>query len=129
MPSGSKPRTSSCLTTSVEAKLELLRELLERRSLRAVALTAADSVAWVTGGVTNRIEPGNPAGPLWIVVGPDTAAAVTTNVERARLEEEAELPFELHEAPWYEPGGLGWTKSPRWATVSGPTTEAPSDRS
>jgi Xaa-Pro dipeptidase len=103
---GSTEHVSSARAVEVETKLELLRELLERRGLRSVALGGAASVAWITGGLTNRIEPGNPGSPLWIVVGPDTAAAVTTNVERARLEAEAVLPFELHEAPWYEPDGL-----------------------
>jgi Xaa-Pro dipeptidase len=93
----------------VEAKLLLLRGLLERRGLPAAVLAGPDSVAWLTAGLTNRIEPGNPVSPLWLVVTADAAAAVTTNVERPRLEAEAglsELGFELHEAPWYEPDGL-----------------------
>ncbi len=90
----------------VDSKLALLRGLLERRGLDAVVLSGADSVAWLTGGVTNRIEPGNPSSPLWLVVTRDSAAAVTTNVERPRLEVEAGLGMELHEAPWFEPGGL-----------------------
>ena len=90
----------------IESKLVLLRGLLERRGLDAAVLSGTDSVAWLTGGVTNRIEPGNPASPLWLVVTHDSAAAVTTNVERPRLEVEAGLGLELHEAPWFEPGGL-----------------------
>jgi Xaa-Pro aminopeptidase len=93
----------------VESKLALLRGLLERRGLDAVVLSGTDSVAWLTGGLTNRIEPGNPSSPLWLVVTAKTAAAVTTNVERPRLDAEAglgELGVELHEAPWFEPGGL-----------------------
>jgi len=93
----------------VEAKLALLRRLLELRGLDSAVLRGADSVAWLTGGLTNRIEPGNPASPLWLVVTADSVAAVTTNVERPRVEAEAELAelgFELHEAPWYEPDGL-----------------------
>src|SRR5205809_1659360 len=93
----------------VEAKLALRRRLLELRGLDSAVLRGADSVAWLTGGLTNRIEPGNPASPLWLVVTADSVAAVTTNVERPRVEAEAELAelgFELHEAPWYEPDGL-----------------------
>ncbi len=93
----------------VESKLALLRGLLDRRGLDAVVLSGADSVAWLTGGLTNRIEPGNPASPLWLVVTRETVAAVTTNVERPRLDAEAglrELGVDLHEAPWFEPGGL-----------------------
>src|SRR5689334_10752820 len=92
----------------VEAKLALVRGLLERRALGAIALTTTGPVAWLTGGITNRIEPGNPASPLWIVVTPTGSAAVTTNVERPRLVAEsglAELGIELHEAPWHEAEG------------------------
>src|SRR5882762_1082742 len=95
-------------TDEVQAKLSLVRGLLDRRRADAVVLSGADSVAWLTGGLTNRIEPGNPGSPLWLVVTADAAAAVTTNIERPRLAAEAgldELGFELHEAPWYESGG------------------------
>jgi len=93
----------------VEWKLGLLRGLLERLELDAVVLDAPGHVAWVTGGVTNRIEPGSSVSPLRIVVTPAGAAGVTTNVELPRLEAESGLPtlgMELHEAPWYDPDGV-----------------------
>jgi Xaa-Pro dipeptidase len=93
----------------VAAKLALVRRLIERRSLPAIVLNESGPVAWLSGGVTNRIEPGSPASPLWLVVTPDRFAAVTTNVEHARLEAESglsELGVEIHSAPWHEPGGL-----------------------
>lgn len=93
----------------VGAKLALVQGLLERRGLAAVVLNGPGPVAWLTGGVTNRIEPGSPASPLWLVVTEAGALALTTNVERPRLEAEsglAALGIELHEAPWYEPGAL-----------------------
>ena len=37
----------------------------------AVVLNEPGPVAWLTGGVTNRIEPGSPASPLWLVVTRD----------------------------------------------------------
>ncbi len=89
----------------VERKLALVRGLLERRTLRAVVLDAPGPVAWLTGGVTNRIEPGSPVSPLWLVVTPTAAAAITTNVERPRLEAEsglAALGIELHEVVWFD---------------------------
>jgi antitoxin VapB len=93
----------------VDAKLTLLRALLERRGLDAAVLTGADAVAWATGGVTNPIERGVPTSPLWLVVRGDGAAAVTMNVEYPRLDAEAglrELEIQLHEAPWHEPSSL-----------------------
>lgn len=92
----------------VGAKLALVRELLDRRALPAAVLSTSGPVAWLTGGVTNRIEPGNPASPLWLVVTSSSVAAVTTNVERPRLAAEsglAALGIDLHEAPWYDAGG------------------------
>src|SRR5277367_4407467 len=93
----------------VEAKLALIRGLIDRRGLPAIVLHEPGPVAWLSGGVTNRIEPGSLASPLWLVVTPDTVAAVTTNVEHARLQAESrlsDLGIELHAAPWYEPGGI-----------------------
>jgi Xaa-Pro dipeptidase len=93
----------------VDAKLALLRTLLERRGLDAVVLSGADAVAWATGGVTSPIERGVPASPLWLVIRSDGAAALTTNVERSRIDAEAglrALEISLHEAPWYEPLSL-----------------------
>jgi Xaa-Pro aminopeptidase len=93
----------------VAAKLALVRGLLDRLGLLAIVLNEPGPVAWLSGGITNRIEPGSPASPLWLVVTHDAAAAVTTNVEYARLQAESGLPelgIELHTAPWHEPGGL-----------------------
>jgi len=93
----------------VDAKHALLRQLLERRGLEAAVLTGADAVAWATGGITNAIERGAPMSPLWLVVRADGAAAVTTNVEQARVDAESglrELDIALHDAPWYEADSL-----------------------
>src|SRR5579862_845560 len=93
----------------VAAKLALVRGLIDRRGLPAIVLHEPGPVAWLSGGTTNRIEPGSSASPLWLVVTPDTVAAVTTNVEQARLHAESDLPqlgIEIHSAPWHEPGGL-----------------------
>jgi Xaa-Pro dipeptidase len=93
----------------VDAKLARVRGLLERRSLDAVVLSGADAVAWVTGGITSPIERGVSVSPLWLVVRGDSVVAVTTNVERPRIDAEAGLAgleIPLQEAPWYEPLSL-----------------------
>jgi antitoxin VapB len=100
---GTAEQPTMSRTDEVQAKLARVRSLLDGR---AAVLSGADSVAWLTGGLTNRIEPGNPVSPVWLVVTPDAVAAVTTNIERPRLAAEAGLDFELHEAPWHEPGGI-----------------------
>ena len=99
--------TEPALVTERAAKLAALRELLDRRGLPAVALTGTDGVAWVTGGLTNRIEAGNPASAAWVVVTPDAAHVVTTNVELPRLRAEAALDeFELRGVDWFDADGF-----------------------
>lgn len=102
-----EPELADRPTPEVKRKLAAVRSLVERRQLDAVVLQRADAVAWVTGGLTNRIEAGNPASAAWVVVTPDAAHIVTTNVELPRLAAEASLGgFELHGADWFEPDGL-----------------------
>jgi Xaa-Pro dipeptidase len=93
----------------VDAKLIALREWLGRRSLAAAVLSGADAVAWATAGLTSAVERGAAVGPLRLIVTADSAAVVTTNVERPRLDAEAGLEalgFVLHDAPWFEADSL-----------------------
>src|SRR5437868_7331968 len=106
---GTTEQIRGSVRQEVDAKLALVRSLLARRDLDAAVLGGADAVAWVTGGMTNPIERGAPTSPLWLVVRGDGVAAVTTNVEHARVDAESglrELEIPLHEVPWYEPHAL-----------------------
>jgi Xaa-Pro aminopeptidase len=94
-------------TTERTRKLADVRDLLERLGLPAVVLRGTDGVAWITAGLTNRIEAGNPASAAWVVVTPSEAHIVTTNVELPRLAAEGGLEeFELHGVDWFEPDGF-----------------------
>jgi Xaa-Pro dipeptidase len=103
-------RTEHLETTvraEVEAKIARVRHVLARRDARAAVLTQAGSVAWVTAGITNPIERGNPASPLWVVVTSNEVTALTTNVEHPRLREPlARIGLSLKGVAWYEPAGL-----------------------
>jgi Xaa-Pro dipeptidase len=102
-----EPSLGDSRTTEVAHKLASVRELIADRSLPAVVFRQTDAVHWVTGGVTNRIERGNPASAMWIVATPSAAHAITTNVERPRLSAEGPLAgFELHGVTWYEEGSF-----------------------
>ena len=91
----------------VEAKIARVREVLVARNARAAVLTQSGSVAWLTAGITNPIERGNPSSPLWIVVTADEVTGLTTNVELPRLREPlAALGLQLEGIAWYEPDGL-----------------------
>jgi Xaa-Pro dipeptidase len=102
-----EPALDDRRATEVEGKLAAVRAVLARRELPAVAMGRTDAVAWITGGLTNRIEAGNPASAAWVVVTPEAAHVVTTNVELPRLSAEGGLDgFELHGVDWYEPAGF-----------------------
>jgi antitoxin VapB len=104
-----EPITETTQREEVEAKLEQLRALLDRRALDAAVLTGTDAVAWATGGLTSPIERGAATSPVWLVVRPDGAAAATTNVERDRIDAESalrELGIPLHDAAWYAADSL-----------------------
>ena len=93
----------------VEEKLRSVRSWLDDRGVVGVVLAGVDAVAWLTAGLTTPVERGASVGPLRLVVTHDIFAAVTTNVERPRLEAEAgldRLGVTIHQAPWFEPGGL-----------------------
>lgn len=97
--------TEPSLSEEVERKLAAARALIVRRDLAALVLLGTDGVAWITGGVTNRIEPGNPTSGAWVVITPDAAHAITTNVELPRLEAEGGLDaFQLHGVDWFADG-------------------------
>ena len=89
----------------IDAKLGLVRDWLDRSDLAGVALTRSGPVAWLSAGLTNPIDRSDPTSPLWLVVTPDRAAAITTTVERPRLEAEAWLDqagFGVEEVPWFD---------------------------
>ena len=91
--------------TETASKLARLRALLAARDLPGVVLTRAATVAWLTGGMTNVIDRSAGQDAVWIAVGRDSGACITTTVEGPRLQAEATLPFELLEVPWQDPDG------------------------
>lgn len=89
----------------VAAKLDRIRELLERADLGGVVLTRQNDVSWVTAGVENLIIRGEDPGLVWALVTDDRSLLITQNIEGPRLiaEEQAEaLGFEVVTFPWYE---------------------------
>jgi Xaa-Pro aminopeptidase len=89
----------------LKTKLARVRAWLDHRGIEALVLAGVDTVAWLSGGLTNPIERGAAVSPLWLVVTREHVAAVTTNVERPRIEAEAkldELDISLHDTPWFE---------------------------
>src|SRR5882724_6758240 len=92
----------SSAAAEVAAKVALVRALLADLGAPAVVLTSSGAVAWLTAGLTNRIEAGSTA--MWLVITPSDALALTTNVERPRIEAEHDLPgggLRLEDVEWF----------------------------
>jgi Xaa-Pro aminopeptidase len=94
----------SSTAAEVAAKLAQVRALLDALDIRAIVLTSPGAVAWLTAGLTNRIEPGAPVSAMWVVITADDALALATNVERPRIEAEHDLAargLQLDGVEWY----------------------------
>jgi Xaa-Pro dipeptidase len=89
------------------AKVASVRRLIAELDVPGVVLTSTAAVAWLTAGLTNRIEAGSTASAMWIVVTATKAVALTTNVERPRIDAEHDLPargLRLEEVEWFAGG-------------------------
>ncbi|MDX6560807.1 MAG: hypothetical protein QOD65_621 [Gaiellales bacterium] len=94
----------SSAAAEVAAKVAQVRALLADLGAPAAVLTSSGAVAWLTAGLTNRIEAGSPASAMWLVVTAGDAVALTTNVERPRIEAEHglhERGVRLDEVEWF----------------------------
>lgn len=81
-----------------------VHDVASRAGLDGVVLTTPGAVAWATGGINTPIDRAAPTDTIWVAIGPDAAAVVTTNVEAPRLS--AGLEFGdgcgLVSAPWWD---------------------------
>jgi Xaa-Pro dipeptidase len=92
----------------VEHKLEDIRAWLHTTGMSGVLVGSQADFAWVTGGGRSEVSLGAEAGVASVVVTPDAAALVTTNIELSRLlaEEAPGLPLEAMQYPWQDQDGL-----------------------
>lgn len=93
----------------VAAKLDRVRRWMSGSGHEAVLFAAQPGVAWVTGGLEDKVTRNEEPGQVWALVDGESAHLLTTNVEEPRLTAELDvesLGFKLHVTPWYRPGGL-----------------------
>jgi Xaa-Pro aminopeptidase len=91
----------------VEAKLDRIRGWLAGSGYGAALFTSQPGVAWVTGGLEDRVVRNEEPALVWALVTGTAAFLITTNIEQPRLIAEEDLAsFELHAVPWYSSGGL-----------------------
>jgi hypothetical protein len=94
-------------TAEVAAKLDRVRGWLTGSGYGAALFTSQPGVAWVTGGLEDRVVRNEEPALVWALVTETAAYLITTNIEQPRLRAEADLGgFELHAVPWYSSGGL-----------------------
>jgi Xaa-Pro aminopeptidase len=94
-------------SVEVAAKLDRVRGWLAGSGQGAALFTTQPSVAWVTGGLEDRVVRNEEPALVWALVSETAAFLITTNIEQPRLVAEEDLgPFELHAVPWYSSGGL-----------------------
>jgi len=89
----------------VQAKLDLVRELLGKQGLSGMLLSTQANFAWLTGGADNHVALCSEGGVASLVVTPTGQFCVTNNIEEPRIldEEIGEIGlFETHSAPWFE---------------------------
>jgi len=90
--------------SEVRAKLELVRGWLDAHHRQAVLFGSQANFAWITAGGRSHISLGEAAGVASVLVAPDEAYLLTTNIELGRLfDEEADgLPLNGVDWPWHE---------------------------
>lgn len=97
----------SSSSAEVAAKLDRVRAWLASGGYGAALFTTQPAVAWVTGGLEDRVVRNEEPGLVWALVTEAAAFLITTNIEQPRLIAEADLAgFDLHAVPWYSSGGL-----------------------
>ena len=95
------------MTGEVAEKLARVRGWLDDAGYGAALFTSQPSVAWVTGGLEDRVSRNEEPALVWALVTATGAFLITTNIERPRLAAEEDCTsFELHAVPWYSRGGL-----------------------
>jgi hypothetical protein len=91
----------------IAAKLDRVRAWLAGSGYGAALFTTQPGVAWVTGGLEDRVVRNEEPALVWALVTEADAFLITTNIEQPRLvAEEDPGSFELHAVPWYSTGGL-----------------------
>lgn len=91
----------------VAVKLDRVRGWLGASGYGAALFSSQPAVAWVTGGLEDRVVRNEEPALVWALVTETGAFLITTNIEQPRLLGEEDLDcFELHAVPWYSSGGL-----------------------
>lgn len=97
----------------VQAKLQRLREWMDREKVGPVVMSTQANFAWVTAGGDNHVLIATDAGICRVVVTDEGQYLLTNNIEAVRLADEEldDLPFEIVYDNWHEQDDLGRLES------------------
>lgn len=98
------PSTTARRREEVAAKIDAVRGHLDDHGLSGALLASQASFAWITAGGRSHISTGQEGGVASVLITPEAAHLLTTNIEVRRVVEEevADLPFVPLAYPWYE---------------------------
>ena len=95
------------MNAEASAKLDRVRGWLTGSGYGAALFSTQPGVAWVTGGLEDRVVRNEEPALVWALVTRSGAHLITTNIEAPRIvAEEGTDGFKLTAVPWYRPGGL-----------------------
>ena len=89
----------------LQVKRGRIYQLLENKGLDGLVLTKNGNIAWLTGGMENRIVYTSEKGAVKLIVLKDKILLLTNNIEAERVIEEEgldKIDFKLTENQWYE---------------------------
>jgi Xaa-Pro aminopeptidase len=93
----------------ISHKLQILRDLADRKGLDAILLQRVSSVAWATAGATAYVNIASSFAECALLITRDERFLITNNIEAPRLEQEQllkEQGWDFQVVPWYEQGAL-----------------------
>lgn len=96
--------TDPARIAEVNAKLQLVRQLMADRQLSSVVLTTRAPFSWITAGASNYINAASELGVASIVVTPDSVCCLCNRIEAPRIAEEELEPLNIptHTFDWFD---------------------------
>ncbi len=91
--------------TELDSKLKRIYNLLDVKNLDGILLTKNCNIAWLTGGLNNRILYTSEEGAIKLLVLKDCIVVITNNIEKSRMVLEEGLVGRIYcfvENFWYE---------------------------
>jgi Xaa-Pro dipeptidase len=105
------PPTTQTRQKEFNLKIERIRQFLNKKGWKGVALSTQALFAWATAGGDNHVNQASDYGIATLLVTLDAVTVLSNNIEIPRLEAEEfhgiDSKIEFWSCPWYEDGVIG----------------------